>query len=96
MHSQDRKRRRRGFCGAPTISLSVEGLDAITVYLPHQKSGEAVPSKISPGIRYFGGLLYSAPVGIEVVLGGGKVTVSGEGGRHGSSADLVRTEQSPK
>ena len=47
-------------------------------------SGEAVPSIVSPGIRYLGGLLYSAPVGIEVVLGDWEVAVSRKGGGHSS------------
>ena len=51
---------------------------------------------ISPGIRYLGGLLYSAPVGIEVVVGGGEVAISGERGRHVSSVGLARTEAGSK
>lgn len=59
-------------------------------------SGEAVPSIFSPGIRYLGGLLYSAPVGVEVVLGGRELAVSGERSRHGSSVDLARIEERGK
>ena len=53
-------------------------------------SGEVVPNILSPGISYFGGLLYSPPIRFEIVLGGGEVPMSRKGGRHGSSADSAR------
>lgn len=90
-HFQGPKRRRRGFCGLQQ-SAFIWGLGVNRGIPTTPLSGEAVPSIVSPGIGYLSGLLYSAPIGIEVVLGGWEVTVSGEGGRHGGRAGFARIE----
>ena len=46
-------------------------------------SGEVALSISSPGIGNLGRLFDATYVGIEVVLRGGKLAVSGEGGGHG-------------
>ena len=96
---QDPRRRRIGFC-ALQPSAFVCNQEAYCGIPTAPISGEVVPSILSPGIRYFGGLLHSTPIRFEIVLGGGEVPVSGKGGRHGRSADSARTafsaEQDPR
>ena len=45
-------------------------------------SGEAAPFVSSPRISNLSGLFHTAPVGIKVILGGGKVAIAGERGGH--------------
>ena len=82
-HVQGLKRRQKVFC-MPERSITCRALGADSGIPTAPASGEAVPNFSSPGIRYLGGLLHTAPVATEVILRGGEVATSGEGGRHGS------------
>ena len=90
-HFPGRKRIRRGFYDLQQLA-PVKDLEGRCGIPTTPTSGEAAPSIFSPGIRYLGGLLYSAPVGVEVVLGGRELAISGERPRHGGSICLARTE----
>ena len=68
----------RSDCGLPTTPVH----------------GEAVRESSSPGIRYFRRLLDAPPIGVEIISGCRKVTVTGKRGGHLASVEVVTSVSS--